>query len=231
MSARSAERVEVARRAVALSVVVSCRLLRVPEDLNAAPTIEIAVLSRTSPAPVASPPRERPDAIDTRLTRCANALPLVSGRTHRVPSRRSATVKRNESTTLRGPPRASVAKIAGTPECARRRSVASRLPLTRTLKAPRPGGRQVLVVSGRPSEEPEGSYEPKSRAVAIWPVEDAKRRMDSRRAFRAAGLCIWIDTLDAQMKPRIVRAASGGGRTRFEARPIVSSGLSRHGLR
>ena len=61
-------------------------------------------------------------------------------------------------------------------------------------------------------------------------MEDAKRRIEGRRVFRDAGLCIRIDTLDAHTRPRIVRAASGGGRVQFEARPIVSSGLSRHGL-
>ena len=117
-------------------------------------------------------------------------------------------------------------------ECARRPRVAWLLRHTRTLKLPDGKGCQVLVVARGPRKEPREVTNPRAAPLRSGDVqvEDAKRRMDSRRDFRAAGLCIQIDTLDEQTQPRIVRAASGGRRIPFEARPMVSSGLSRHGL-
>jgi hypothetical protein len=165
MSARSAERVEAARRAVALSVVVSCRLLRFPKDLNAAPTVEIAGLSRTSLAPS---PRPRANGA-TRIDALRETSSFVSGWTHRMPSTKSATVKRNESTTLRGPPRASVAR--------NRQNAGVRAPPQRGIAlaphahAPslatggRSSARRVARAFGKNQKE---ATKPKSRAVAIW---------------------------------------------------------------
>jgi hypothetical protein len=168
-SGPSAELVEASGRAVALSVVVSCRLLRFPEDLNGAPTVEMSVLSRTSLAPAAFRPRERINTIDA----LCEPLHFVSGRTHRSPSTKRATVMRNESTTNRQlfggrrghPSPKSPKRRSARGAAAWHRSCPTRARSSSATGEPS-GARRV----GGALEEPEGSYEPKSRAFAIWPA-------------------------------------------------------------